>query len=132
MVAGQDATANFQLTAAAVELEGVVGVGYGAQQRRDVTGAVALVRVLDADGRLAPRAENRLRFTIEGPGEILATDFGDPTSFVPFQSHERDALNGLALVIVRAKPGETGRIVATASGEGLEDGVAVITSAGGS
>jgi len=30
-------------------------------------------------------------------GTIVATDNGDPTSFVPFQSRERDAFNGLAL-----------------------------------
>jgi hypothetical protein len=39
------------------------------------------------------------------PGEIVATDNGDPTSFMSFASHEREAFNGLALVIVRARPG---------------------------
>jgi hypothetical protein len=94
--------------------------------------AFVTVRVLDAEGQFAPRAKNRLRFTVDGPGEIVATDNGDPTSFVPFQSPEREAFNGLALVIVRAKPGETGRISLTASGEGLSDAVTTITSAAGS
>ncbi len=38
----------------------------------------------DKAGSLAPRADNRIHFTIEGPGEIVATDNGDPTSFEPF------------------------------------------------
>jgi beta-galactosidase len=63
------------------------------------------VRVLDANGTPVPRANNRIRFRIDGPGEIVATDNGDPTSFEPFQSPERAAMNGLCLVIVRAKAG---------------------------
>ena len=59
------------------------------------------VRVVDSAGVPAPRANNRIRFTIDGPGEIVATDNGDPTSFMPFQSHEREAFNGLALAIVK-------------------------------
>lgn len=86
------------------------------------------VRVVDRDGLLAPRADNLIRFTIAGPGEIVATDNGDPTSFVPFQSPERAAFNGLALVIVRAKPGEEGRITVTASSPGLREAVTAITS----
>ncbi len=88
------------------------------------------VRVVDRDGVVVPRASNRIRFTIVGPGEIVATDNGDPTSFVPFQAREREAFNGLALVIVRARAGEKGRITVTASSEGLRDGVTTITSGG--
>lgn len=86
------------------------------------------IRVVDRDGSLVPRAKNRLRFTVQGPGEIVATDNGDPRSLVPFQSHEREAFNGLALVIVRATAGTPGRILVTASSEGLRDAVVVVTS----
>jgi beta-galactosidase len=89
------------------------------------------VRVVDRDGLPAPRASSRIRFTVEGPGDIVATDNGDPTSFVPFPSHEREAFNGLALVIVRAKKGQTGRITLTASSQGLKPGVIVISTAAG-
>jgi beta-galactosidase len=40
----------------------------------------------------------------------VANDNRDPTDLVPFSSHERDAFNGMALVIVRAKPGQTAAI----------------------
>ena len=86
------------------------------------------VRVVDENGVPVPRANNRVRFSIAGPGEIVATDNGDPTNFVPFQSHEREAFNGLALVIVRAKAGQAGKIVLTAASDGLRDGVTVITA----
>jgi beta-galactosidase len=90
------------------------------------------VHVLDDAGTLVPRADNRIRFRIEGPGEIVATDNGDPTSFEPFQSPARAAMNGLCLVIVRARPGEPGRIVITASSDGVRDAVVEITSVSGS
>ena len=88
--------------------------------------AFVTVRVVDRNGVLVPRARNLLRFAVEGPGEIVATDNGDATSFVPFQSRQRGAFNGLALVIVRARKGVTGHITVTASSEGLQAGVTVI------
>lgn len=83
-------------------------------------------RVVDADGLPHPTADSRLAFEIEGPGEIVATDNGDPTSMESFRSKRRAAFNGLCLAIVRAKPGEPGRITLTVSGEGLRAAVATI------
>jgi beta-galactosidase len=87
------------------------------------------VRVVDQGGILQPRADNRIRFTIDGPGEIVATDNGDPTSFEPFRAPERKAFNGLCLAIVRAKAGQPGRILLTATSDGLRAGTASITAA---
>ena len=84
------------------------------------------VTVTDPGGWHEPRASDRIRFEIEGPGEIVATDNGDPTSFESFQSHERNALNGLCLVIIRGKPGQPGRIRLTASADGLKTGTTTI------
>jgi beta-galactosidase len=84
------------------------------------------VTVADQDGLLVPRSEHRIRFTVQGPGELVATDNGDPTTFESFQSPERQAFNGLALAIVRAKPGESGRIRLTAEAEGLKSGSVTI------
>ncbi len=80
------------------------------------------VAVADKEGVLVPRAKNHIKFQIEGPGEIVATDNGDPTSFESFQAPERNAFNGRALVIVRARPGQTGPIKLTASADGLTSG----------
>jgi beta-galactosidase len=86
------------------------------------------VTVADKSGLQVPRAKNHIQFSIEGPGEIVATDNGDATSLVSFQSPERDAYNGLALVIVRAKAGQKGKIVLKAKADGLAAGETKITA----
>jgi beta-galactosidase len=84
------------------------------------------VTVTDEAGAVAPRAGDRISFTIDGPGEIVATDNGDPTSFEPFPSHDRTAFNGLCLAIVRGKAGQPGTVTVTARAEGLQVGTATI------
>jgi beta-galactosidase len=88
--------------------------------------AFITVRVTDKTGLTVPTAKNPINFEIEGSGEIVATDNGDPTNFVPFPSHEREAFSGLALVIVRSKPGESGSITVTAKSPGLKETQVVI------
>ena len=90
--------------------------------------AYVTVTVADKKGLHAPRAQNHIKFEISGPGEIVATDNGDATSLVPFQSQERNAFNGLALVVIRAKAGETGTIELTANSDGLKTGKIKIRS----
>ena len=85
--------------------------------------AFITVKVQDQDGLTVPRSHPLIKFEIEGPGEIVATDNGDATSFVSFQSHEREAFNGLTLVIVKAKKGGRGTITVRAVSQGLEMGV---------
>lgn len=84
------------------------------------------VAITDASGWTVPRASDRIRFQIDGPGEIVATDNGDPTSFESFQSHERNAFNGLCLVIIRGKPGKSGSIHLNARADELKMGTATI------
>jgi beta-galactosidase len=79
------------------------------------------VAVKDKDGLTVPRAKNRIRFEIEGPGEIVAPDNGDPTNMESFQSSERNAFNGFALAIVRAKEGQPGTIKLTARSDGIKE-----------
>jgi beta-galactosidase len=79
------------------------------------------VRITDKDGLTAARADNRIKFTLDGPGEIVATDNGDPTSFESFQSPERKAFNGLCLVIVRSKSGQPGTIKLRAESTSLQN-----------
>jgi beta-galactosidase len=88
--------------------------------------AFITVRVTDDHGTTVPRATNRIHFKIDGPGEIVATDNGDPTSFEPFQSPQRNAFHGLALAIVRAKPGQPGVITLSADSEGLQSAAVAV------
>lgn len=78
--------------------------------------AFVTVRVADAQGRTVPRAAQALRFSVEGPGEIVATDNGDATSFEPFSQPARRAFSGQVLVIVR---GRGGALTLRAEADGL-------------
>ncbi len=120
------ATDRVQTAGAAAALEVTADRAEIADDGRDLS--FVTVRVVDAHGLTVPRAMNALAFEVTGPGEIVATDNGDPTSFDSFQAPRRKAFNGLCLVIVRARKGVPGEIQLTASGEGLKDGVTTIVS----
>jgi beta-galactosidase len=83
--------------------------------------------VTDRQGRLVPRAAQRIQFSLSGPGEIVATDNGDPTSMVVFSSPTRPVFNGKCLVIIRAQKGQAGKIELTAKAEGLGSAKLVVT-----
>lgn len=78
--------------------------------------------VEDQDGLMVPRSNPSIKFSVEGPGEIIATDNGDATSLISFQSPERKAFNGLALVIIKAQKDKQGIITVKAESEGLQTG----------
>ncbi|KAJ4423344.1 hypothetical protein N0V82_001947 [Gnomoniopsis sp. IMI 355080] len=82
--------------------------------------------VVDASGNVLPRANNSITFSVDGPGEIVATDNGYQADYTPFPSATRDAFSGLALVIVRGKSGAPGKVTVTANAEGLQQGAVVV------
>lgn len=86
------------------------------------------VAVKDKNKRTVPRSNPFIKFSVEGAGEIVSTDNGNPIDFTSFKSYERNAFNGLALVIVRAKKGEKGKIVIKAESEGLKTGMIEVIS----
>jgi beta-galactosidase len=88
------------------------------------------LKVEDKNGLMVPGAMNNIRFSIKGPGEIVATGNGDATSHVAFQSPEPNAFHGLCLAIVRAKAGEPGRITVEAESDGLASGTVVFRGVG--
>jgi beta-galactosidase len=82
--------------------------------------AFITVKVKDKNGTVVPDANNNIQFTIEGAGEIAATDNGDPANLVSFASASRDAYSGLALCIVKAKKNRAGVIKVKAASPGLQ------------
>ena len=84
------------------------------------------VTMTDQGGLTVPRAADRIHFEVEGPGEIVATDNGDPSSLESFQSCDRKAFNGLCVAIIRGKPGQPGKIRLTASADGLKSATVFI------
>ncbi|MCU0772742.1 MAG: DUF4982 domain-containing protein, partial [Verrucomicrobia bacterium] len=85
------------------------------------------VRIADKDALTVPRANHRLTFELTGPGEIVAVGNGDATSHEPFQARQRQAFNGLCLVIVRSLPDRTGPFTLKAESEGLRGGAVTLT-----
>jgi beta-galactosidase len=79
------------------------------------------VQISDKEGLMVPRSDNLIEFSIEGPGEIVATDNGDSYNFESFASHNRKAFNGLALAIIRSKVGKKGTIILKAKSNGMKD-----------
>ena len=93
------------------------------EMRADGTDLVFVTAAIqDASGLLVPRSHDRVTLTVTGPGRLVATDNGDPTSFEPFTSPSREAFNGLALAIVRADRGAAATIHVTATADGLRQG----------
>jgi len=86
------------------------------------------VDINDAAGILAPRASNLVRFSLQGPGDIVATDNGNPISFESFQAPQRQAFNGRAVVVVRSRAGQAGPLVLRAESDGLAPCEATFTS----
>jgi beta-galactosidase len=82
--------------------------------------------VADPEGLTVPRSMNPIHFEISGPGEIVATDNGDPTDMTVFASKDRKAFNGVALAIVKANRGQSGKITVTANSDGLAAATAII------
>ena len=77
------------------------------------------VRIVDAQGNTCPRADNLVRFRLEGPAEIAAVDNGDATSLEPFVASDRKAFNGQCMVYLRSLPSSGGLVKLLAESEGL-------------
>jgi len=76
------------------------------------------VEVLDEAGTLCPNAENQVRFSLSGGGNIVGVDNGSPTSMERFKASERKAFYGKCLVVVKGDKKE-GTLHLTAESEGL-------------
>lgn len=89
--------------------------------------AFVTLKITDDEGHTVPTANNWITFELDGPGEIVATDNGDPTDMTAFGSHSRKVFNGLALVIIKATK-NAGTISVRASAKGLKsDSVTIKT-----
>lgn len=92
---------------------------------RDV--AHLTVRIVDADGRVVPTADNEVTFELEGPGQIIGVDSGDPASHESFKANHLRAFNGMCLAIVQAAR-SPGSIRVTASSDGLRPALVELNS----
>ena len=93
--------------------------------RRDV--AHVTVRIVDAQSRMVPEADNELTFAVEGQGKLIGLDNGNPESHEDYKSNRRHAFNGMCLAVVQSAA-TPGRIQLAASSPGLKAAMVTIST----
>jgi beta-galactosidase len=83
------------------------------------------VRIVDAEGRTVPVANNAVTFSVTGGGQLIGLGNGDPSCHESDKSNRRSAFNGLCLAIVQSMRANGGMEI-RAESPGLKSGVAVI------
>jgi beta-galactosidase len=83
------------------------------------------VRIEDNQGRLVPTADNEVSFEFYGPGKIIGTGNGNPSSHEPDKASKRRAFNGLCMVIVQSLK-QAGELRLVAESAGLANASVVI------
>ena len=83
------------------------------------------VELVDARGVRHPKAENLVRFGVEGPGSIVGVGNANPVSTESYQQPQRKAWQGRALVVVKSNK-QPGRITLRATSQGLPPATLVI------
>jgi beta-galactosidase len=87
------------------------------------------VELVDARGVRHPKAENLVRFSVEGPGSIVGVGNANPVSTESYQQPQRKAWQGRALVVVKSGT-RPGRITLRAASQGLPTASLVIEAGG--
>jgi len=85
------------------------------------------IEVTDTEGKLQPNAQNKLQFSIEGPGVIAGVDNADIKDLDPYTGNTRKTWHGRALVVVRSTR-NAGDIKLKASSPGLKDAITTVRS----
>jgi beta-galactosidase len=78
-----------------------------------------MVELADKNGLKNPKAENLIKFDIEGPGKIVGVGNANPVSTESYLNNERKAWHGQCLVIVKSEH-KKGNIVLKASSANLK------------
>jgi beta-galactosidase len=81
--------------------------------------AMLKVEALDKEGQPVPIANNKLAFTISGPGKLIGVGNGDPNCQESDKAPKRSLFNGRAQVIVQSTK-RPGAIHIVASKDGWE------------
>lgn len=76
------------------------------------------IELTDLKGIRDPKAENLIKFTIDGPGEIVGVGNANPVSLESYQLPQRKAWQGRCLVVIKSEE-MAGKIQLKASSPGL-------------
>lgn len=80
--------------------------------------AYVTVQLVDVNGIINPKAENLVKFEIEGPGSIIGVGNANPVSLESYVLPQRKAWQGRCMVIVKSN-GQKGKIILKATAGGL-------------
>ena len=94
VTAGETATANLTLAASAVQLEGVVAVGYGTQERRNVASAVSVVSPEVLENTPVTTIDQVLQGTV--PGVQVTTASSEPGGALSIRVRGASSITGNA------------------------------------
>jgi len=89
--------------------------------------AVIEAYVVDENGIVVPSAAEKITFTANGAGKVIAVDGGSIVSHELFQTNERSAFQGRCVAYVRRLADGSGTIEITATAPGLAAGSAKIS-----
>jgi beta-galactosidase len=78
--------------------------------------------IIDSEGVICPAVDNRVNFSVTGPGMIAGVDNGDPVCHESYKGTGRSAFHGKCLAIVRST-GRPGKITIAAAADGLAAGL---------
>jgi beta-galactosidase len=85
------------------------------------------VDIVDAQGVIVPQANNRVDFTISGPGAIVGLDGGDPTNHDSYKGTSHAAFSGKLMAIVQSTT-TPGKVTLKASSGSLSGSSVDITT----
>ena len=85
------------------------------------------VRITDKDGNICPMANHLVEFSVSDLGTIAAVGNGDPATTAPFQSNQRNAFNGLCMLMVKTTK-KTGKLSVQATSDGLKEASISLTA----
>jgi beta-galactosidase len=93
-------------------------------------------RILDKNGNIVPTADNKLQFSISGPGIIAGTDNGYQADTVSLKSSTRNSWKGMALAIVQSTEKKTrlndavgqGNITLKVSSPGIQPAIITLST----
>ena len=93
--------------------------------RRDVVHVT--VKVVDAQGRVHPDADNEIAFEIQGEGRLIGVDNGDMSNMEDYKGKQKKAFHGMCLAIVQSGA-NAGQIRVTATSPGLKAATVAVTT----
>ena len=85
------------------------------------------VDIVDAQGVVAPKANNTIAVSVTGPGTLVGLDDGDSTNHDSYKGTSHAAFSGKLMAIVQSTT-TPGTITVNASSGSLTGGSAVVTT----